>query len=309
MLKISYFGSPQFSAQFLESVLTDLDLKKVVQVELVVTQPDRLAGKKQILTPTPVKIIAQKNKIKVIDNLSCLKKERNFKNLDLALLYAYGEIIPASLLTLPKLGFWNVHPSLLPKYRGPSPIAYPLIMDEKETGVTIIKMDEKIDHGPIIAQEKITINDEDLRPDLEKKLAHLAFDLFKKLILKDNLKQLKLTPQKHNLASYTRLLKKDDGFIIFSFLKKILNQQPINEKEIPPLIRQNKKRDPFIKKILDLYRGLYPWPGIWTILPNGKRLKITKLSVNNEKLLIDKVQLEGKKEVDFTTFNRAYKMF
>jgi len=255
-INLAYFGSPDFSAFFLEKILTDSDLRKVIDVKLVVTQPDKPVGRKQILTETPVKKVAKKYRIQILEVKSqkskVKTKTQNFKTeknnkkfldlscsfdicdlsfeLDLCLVYAFSHIIPKDLLNAPKLGFWNIHPSLLPKYRGPSPIAYPLIFGEKETGVTIIKIDEKIDHGPIIAQERLKIEDTDRRPDLEKKLTDLGFLMFKKLILNNfnastslsiNLFQLK--PQADQNATYTRLLKREDGFIPLSTLKKALN--------------------------------------------------------------------------------------
>ena len=227
-ITLAYFGSPDFSAFFLEKILTDPDLKKVIDVKLVVTQPDKPVGRKQILTETPVKKIAKKYQISNIKyQIDIRNLKLDIRNFDLALIYAFSHIIPKDLLNAPKLGFWNIHPSLLPKYRGPSPIAYPLIFDEKETGVTIIKMDEKIDHGPIIAQEKLKIEDTDRRPDLEKKLTDLGFLMFKKLILNNfntstslSINQFQLTPQADQNATYTRLLKREDGFIPLSTLKK-----------------------------------------------------------------------------------------
>ncbi|MCX7881582.1 MAG: methionyl-tRNA formyltransferase, partial [Patescibacteria group bacterium] len=176
-LTLAYFGSPSFSALLLENLLFDYSINRIIEIKFVVTQPDQPVGRKQILTPTPVKQIAekyripiyysenskfkapnskQKNKILNPNDQNC-KAIENWKlkieNLDLCLVYAHSMIIPKDWLNLPRLGFWCVHPSLLPKYRGPSPIAYPLIFGDKKTGVTIFQMDEKIDHGPIIAQE------------------------------------------------------------------------------------------------------------------------------------------------------------
>jgi methionyl-tRNA formyltransferase len=239
------------------------------------------------------------------------------KSTDLVLLFAFGQIIPKDLLNAPKLGFWNIHPSLLPKYRGPSPIAYPLILGEKETGVTIIKMDEKIDHGPIIAQEKLKIEDTDRRPDLEKKLTDLGFVMFKKLIINTRPPMNRFIEQQHTKATYTRLLRKDDGFIPLTTLKKALSGQPLTKKDLPTIIKSYyQKNNLAIKQfgnlaIYNLFRGLYPWPGIWTILPNGKRLKIIdmKFETPSSKIQLTKVQLEGKREVDFETFNQAYQVF
>ena len=296
---LAYFGSPDFAADFLKKLITDVSINRLIDIKFVITQPDQLVGRKQVLTPTPVRQITEKYKGSEDTKFFavCCFPSKNFgielTNIDLALVYAYGDIIPKELVTLPKYGFWNIHPSLLPKYRGPSPIAAPLINGDKTTGVTIIKMDEEIDHGPIIAQESLTIGKDDKRPDLEKKLTDLAFKMFKKTVfIKDSLQS---KPQDHIHATYTKKLSKQDGFIEFEKLKSAL---------IP---------NPYSLTIYNLFRGLYPWPGLWTILPNGKRLKITGLNIVRNKnlcsLQIKHVQLEGKNEVDFETFNKAYKIF
>jgi len=329
-LEFAYFGSPDFSAYFLEKVLNDINLKKLTKVKLVVTQPNRPVGRKQILTETPVKKIAKSYGIEIfeINNFKSFKNLKlKIKNFDLCLVYAFSQIIPKDFLKIPNLGFWNIHPSLLPKYRGPSPIAYSLIFGEKETGVTIIKMDEKIDHGPIIAQEKLKIEDKDHRLDLEKKLTDLGFKIFYHVILNlfQDLKtkyesfnwknKIKLISQNHSQATYTRLLKKQDGFIHLSTLKKALKNESLKFEELPPILKEmgNWKLEigNSSQIIYNYFRGLHPWPGIWTLLPNGKRLKIIDMNfdVIRYTLHVIRVQLEGKKEVDFKIFNQAYKVF
>jgi len=305
-LTIAYFGSPDFSADFLEKLITDITINQLIEVKLVVTQPDQKVGRKQILTPTPVKLVAKKylrsedTKFFSLLGLGVPTVIKNFgielKNIDLALVYAYGDLIPKKILSLPKYGFWNIHPSLLPKYRGSSPISTPLINGDKITGVTIIKMDEEIDHGPIIAQETYTIKSSDYRPDLEKKLTDLGFQMFKKLIneLRITNYELKIKEQNHKEVTFTNRLSKNDGFIEFGELKSLI-QLTTNHQSLVTFY--------------NLFRGLYPWPGLWTILPNDKRLKITQLKIENEKLIIEKVQLESKSEVDFLTFNKAYNIF
>src|SRR3989338_3092980 len=153
------------------------------------------------------------------------------RKIDLVLLYAFGEIIPTELLKLPKYGFWNIHPSLLPKYRGASPMAYPLIMGDEKTGVTLMQMDEQMDHGPIIAQEKYEILPADKRPDLEIKLTELGYKMLRSVILnsfqdpgdRSRSRQLAdgmtMVEQNHSLATYTKKLTKQDGFIEFENLK------------------------------------------------------------------------------------------
>ncbi len=346
-LKIAYFGTPAFSADFLEKLITDEELKKIIEVKLVITQPDKKTGRKQIITPSPVKLTAQKYNLPVSTNFD--KSQTVSTNLDLIILYAFGQIIPKDWLTLPKYGFWCVHPSLLPKYRGPSPMTYPLMLDDKTTGVTIYQMDDKIDHGPIIMQEEYKILSTDKRPDLEIKLTYFAFKMFKKLIktgvegkgiqaarsrgvlieraptgMNPRQAPFLTKEQKHKQATYTRLLTKQDGYIPFETLKKVLNNEPLTASQLPKIIKDYFIKNPNDKKklihnskflILNLYRAFFPWPGLWTQITLPKcneayrRLKITDLTINNKKLTINRVQLEGKKEVDFSTFNRAYKIF
>lgn len=296
-LTIAYFGTPYFSAMFLEKLLKDT---LPVQVSFVVTRPDKPVGRKQQVIPSPVKQIAKKYKIEVFEfeNLK-IENSLEIKNLklkikacDFVFLYAYGGIIPDDLLRLPRLGFLNTHPSLLPKYRGPSPIVYPLLSGDKETGVTLIKLDEEVDHGPILMQEKLEILSNDRRPDLEIKLTDLSYELFKKLIKKIEINQLNFREQDHKEATFTKMFEKKDGHIAFPILQKAMKNSP--------------------EKIFNLFRGLYPWPGIWTtvrIKNQKKRLKIIDVEVKEEKLVIKKVQLEGKNEVDFKTFQSAYKVF
>ncbi len=351
MINLVYFGSPDFSADFLEKLILDNQLKSLLNIKYVFTQPDKPAGRKQILTPTPIKQLAEKYKIPVFqinqknsDDISFHQKQNksdisdlsgllnssddsqtllnssddsrtllNSSEIDIALVYSFARIIPKNLLNLPKYGFWCIHPSLLPKYRGTSPIATALINGDKETGVTIFKMDEKIDHGPIIVQKNCTIELHEKRPDLEIKLTNLAFEMFKKLVL-SNLNNIHLVNQQENLASYTKKLNKNDGFIKFFTFKKLLENQSLIYKDLPDLLKE-KYKNSTIKQfnnltIYNLYRGLYPWPGLWTILPNGKRLKIIELELQptNYSLEPKIVQLEGKKPVDFETFNNAYKI-
>ena len=338
-LKIAYFGSPSFSGTFLEKIINDKNLP--VEIKLVITQPDMPVGRKQILTPTPVKLIAEKYQLPIIystefkisnDQLSITNdqsiindpminnksteieklrieyllniEQLNIDHLDLCLVYAYGEILPKEILSLPKFGFWNIHPSLLPLYRGASPIAYPLILGDKKTGVSLILMDEKMDHGPIIAQEEIEIKSTDTRPDLENKLTDLAFLMFKKLMTTVQKKAqtpvsndlggaqsrtsgtstptgvrntvlsfIKVTPQDHSKATYAPYLKKSDGFIPLLILKKCLNNEPIEFTDLPKFLQNyiNKYYYPPNSYLLtpnylifNLFQGLYSWPGLWT---------------------------------------------
>jgi methionyl-tRNA formyltransferase len=283
-------------------------------------------GRKQILTKSPVKTIAKKHGIEAVENLKMLHVTRSmFHGIDIAFLFAYGDLISNHLLHVPKLGFWNTHPSLLPLYRGPAPIAYPLIIGDKKTGVTLIQLDKEIDHGPIIAQEVTEILPHERRPDLEVRLTDLAYELFKRTLnviaRNGETKQSQVvisSPQNHSYATFTRQLEKNDGFIPFSILKKALRGEHDNWK--PKIVEDYIKNNRLVQitnyklpiTIYHLCRGLYPWPGIWTLAQikgQKKRLKLTDMDLIDNQLILKKVQLEGKKEVDFKTFQSAYHAF
>ncbi len=347
-LKIAYFGTPSFSARFLEKLLTDRDIH--VEVTLVITQPDKPVGKKQILTSSPVKLVAEKYKIPVKTGIETEVPRREpdsafhrrgskarrlalsevegdqsrqapFFNIDLGLLFAYGKILPKKILSIPNHGFWNIHPSLLPKYRGPSPMVYPLLLGDKITGTTLMKMDELMDQGPIIDQESLTIGKNDYRVELENKLTDLGYEVFKRNVNRlavSGVKSVRFDPQDDTLATYTKLLTKQDGFIPLPVLKQSLINDKLNSHNTPQVVKEYlKKNNLTIEQfnhltVYNIFRGLSPWPGLFTevvINDQKKRLKITGLSHKNDTLIVDRVQLEGKKEVDFVTFNRAYRVF
>lgn len=334
-IKIAYFGTPSFAADFLEKLVQDTQLP--IEISFVVTQPDQPVGRKQVITPSPVKVTAQKHTIPIFNSSSPELLTTNYQLLstvDLALVYAYGKIIPPEILRMPKHGFWNIHPSLLPKYRGPSPIAYPLIMGDVKTGVSIIKLDSEMDHGPILSQVETELDKDITRTELENKLTHLGLSLLPQLInqLRSGV-EINAIEQDHKKATYTRLLKKDDGFVPLPTIKKALSNKPLTADEVPQLIQDYMKKNyisfnkipHFVRNdssgnsskiVFDYFRGLSPWPGIWTTVTiNGqhKRLKIIDMSLvlhpTSSVLHIDRVQLEGKGEVDFQTFQTAYKDF
>ena len=322
-LTIAYFGSPQFSAEFLEKFLTDKSIKETAEIKLVITQPDQKVGREQILTPTPVKTVAKKYGLEILDikNLDLNENLKlKIKNCDLALIYFYGQIIPKNILSVPKHGFWNIHFSALPKLKGPAPAAYSLVLGDEKTAVSLVQTDEKIDHGYLVGQLEVKISPQEKRDELAKRLGELSYEFSVKKIRDLVRNKIKLTPQNHSQATYGRFPTKEDGFIPLLTLIKALAGKSLEEFEIPKLLfdylykyklleNWKSKIGNSPKIIYDYFRGLYPWPGIWTLLPNNKRLKITEMKIENGKLKIVRVQLEGKKEVDFEIFNKAYKVF
>ena len=247
MISLTFFGTDQFAADILEPLITS----GLFKFDTIITQPDRPTGRKQELAPAPVKELGIKYNIHVLQpsSLKIINYKLQITNSDIFVVFHYGLIIPQEILSLPKHGTLNLHPSLLPKYRGASPIRSALINGETETGVTVMLMDEKMDHGPILAQEKITIDGDDTNETLEKKITPLGIELLLKTIpdwVEDKIKPI---PQNHDEATFSKLVSREDG--------KVDWNKSSNE-------------------IYNLYRGLTPWPGIWTIW-NGKRLKLVKI--------------------------------
>lgn len=313
--KIAFFGSPDFSAHLMERIVNEL--RDSVEISLVITQPDKKVGRKQLLTPSPVKAASLKLSLPVHEGLP---SPDALHGLDLAVLYAYGEIISADILAAPRHGIWNIHPSLLPLYRSSSVMIYPLLLGDARTGVTLMQMDEQLDHGPIIAQREYPINSSTTRLQLEPALTDIGFSLFKESLEKLNANTLKATPQHHADATFTREVKKDDGYIPFAILKKSMDPGTAHETGFVPEVllkyyRKNSHIPPraftAAETVWNMYRALHPWPGVWTtVMIEGveKRLKLLDVSVETA-ITLRTVQLEGKNAVDMETFSRAYTLF
>ncbi len=210
-MRFIFFGSSKFAEIILNKLLKS-DMKPV----LVVTTPPKPKGRKKILSPTPVYNLAKQNNIPVLTPEKLEDEEflSTFKdyNPDLVILTAYGKIIPSKLLSIPKKGVLNLHPSLLPKWRGATPIQSTILAGDNETGVTLFLMDEEIDHGPIIQDAKYKIQDTRIiYPELSKELAELGVDLIIKTVPLWFEGKIKPMPQNHSLTSYChKILPKDE---------------------------------------------------------------------------------------------------
>lgn len=247
MQKISavFFGTQKFAAVILQKILT----ADFIGLNAVITQPDRAAGRKQEMIKSPVKLLAEQNNIAVLQPESLKNiSASDIPQADIYLVCQYGLIIPKSIVEKPKYGSLNVHASLLPRYRGASPIQAAIINGEKETGITIMLMDEKMDHGPILAQQKLSIDGDEDTAALSMRLAQAGAELLIPTVAGWVDGEIKAVPQEGE-PTFCKLLSKDDGKIDF-----------------------NKSNE----EIYNLYRGLNPWPGIWTIW-NNKRLKLIKI--------------------------------
>lgn len=294
-IKTAFFGTQDFAATILQGLL-DSDF---VSVEMVFTQPDRKTGRKQAVEESPVKKLAKKYNIPVEQPETLKDYSSPLTPYSIGIVAQYGLIIPKKIIDSFPKGMINVHGSLLPKYRGASPIQAALVNGETETGVTIMVMDEKMDHGPILSQAKLGIDTVDTYTSLASKMAAEGLILLLNTLPEWLSNQLNAQPQDESQATFTKLLTKEDGLVDF-----------------------NKTND----EIYNQYRGLTPWPGIWTIW-NDKRLKLLKIrksekilpaglvSATEQKIFIGcgsgsikvlELQLEGKNPMDAKTFLSGY---
>lgn len=307
-MKLVFFGTPDYVILVLDS------LKNAgYEIAAVVTQPPKPVGKKHILTSSPTALWAKKHGVKIFDGKpkEIIEELRILKG-ELGVLGAYGRILPPELLTIFPHGIINIHPSLLPKYRGASPVQAAIATREKQTGVTIINLDEELDHGPIISQFTEDIREDDTAGSLRQRLFEKASEVLVNMLPAYLENRVEPREQEHEKATYTTLLKKEYGFIPPKYIDAILRGETIQKPfEIP-----------FIKNyylILNSYslarlvRALDPWPGAWTeVKVTGntaqvtRRLKILEAHAEGNRLVPDSVQLEGKKLVSWEQFKKGY---
>lgn len=240
-------GTPEFSVPALERLYQDRH-----DILLVVTQPDRPSGRGLQVAETAVKRAAQRLNLQVSQPESIRSSEfydhLQELNPDIVVVTAFGQILPGTILNIPRFGCINIHASLLPKYRGPAPIQWALINAEKQTGVTTMQMDEGLDTGDILLTRETDISADDTAASLYDRLAHLGAELISETLRGLATGQVKPVPQDHCQATYAPLLRKSDGLIDWSRSAHLL--------------------DAFI-------RGMSPWPGAFSFF-SGKRLKIFK---------------------------------
>lgn len=225
-LKSVFFGTPNISVYFLNKLKDNGFL-----FDLIITNPDRPKGRKKILTASPVKIWAQENNIIVLspEKLDSRIIEK-IKDYNLFFVLAYGKILKKEILDLPKMGVWNLHPSLLPKYRGPSPIMSVILDDQKNTGVSLMLLDEKMDHGPILNQKHIIVSEWKKNSLMEKNFSEEGAELFLKTL--ENFDSIKPKGQNHQKSTFCQKYQKADMKLTFplnsrkNFLKFLAFPKP-----------------------------------------------------------------------------------
>ena len=306
-MRVVYMGTPAFAIAPLEELLS-----RGYEVVGVYTQPDNPAGRGRGVVVPPVKVFAEGRGLKVFQPASlrapAAYQEMSSLEPDLAVVAAYGRILPKGVLQLPKWGCVNVHPSLLPRHRGPSPVAYAILDGDETTGVSLMLLDEGMDTGPVIAQQEELILPQDTTETLTDRLFHRAATLLVESLPLYVRGDLTLRPQDEAQATYTRKLTKEEGWIRW---------------ELPAI------------NLWCQVRAYSPWPGSYTRW-QGKMLKVveavplpqpeqgtpgTVVPISGEThppvgvvtgegvLGLKRVQLEGKRAVDAGEFLRGHQEF
>ena len=246
-MRVIFMGTPEFAVPTLSALLNS-----EYSVVGVVTQPDRPRGRGKSVTPSPIKALAQSHQVPILQPEKIKRPEflsaLEAWQADVIVVAAFGRILPKVILDLPPRGCLNVHSSLLPQYRGAAPIQWALINGDAETGVTIMLMDEGMDTGPILSQEKVTIEPEDTAKELSDRLAHVGGELLLETLRRWEGQEISPRRQDGEKGSLAPMLRKEDGAISW---------------EQPATVIHNR------------IRGLSPWPGAYTFFQQD-RLSVWK---------------------------------
>lgn len=313
-MKIVFFGTPEYVIPVLDSLHKQFKSKSGESpIVAVVSQRPKPRGRKKILAYSPVDSWAHKKKIPVYYDSTDLIEKKVAANL--GILAAYGAIISDKVIGYFPSGILNIHPSLLPKFRGASPVQATIAVGDKIIGATIIKLDKEVDHGPIISQFKEEMLPNDTTGSLRTRFFERAAEVLTTLIPAYLRGKIRPRKQEHPKATFTTLLKKEQGVIPPKYLNAALKGKSLKEKWAIPFIKDY-SQTPNPESIERFIRAMQPWPIAWTyvrLITNGqssmaKRLKIIKahLDIKDRSLVIDEVQLEGKNPVSWKQFIEGY---
>lgn len=295
-------GTPDFAVPVLSRLIDERH-----DIAAVYSQPDRPSGRGRKLVPTPTKRYAEERGFEVRQPKS-LRSKTECEALaslcpEVVVVAAYGLILPPDALEIPPLGCLNIHPSLLPRYRGPSPVVTAILNDDAETGVTIMKLDEGMDSGPILVQERVSIDQKETTPELTRRLFNLGADILVDTLPRWSSGEVQTSPQDESRATFTTHVKKEDGEIDWT-----------DDAE----------------RIVRMVRAHDPWPGTFTNW-NGKLLKIlgatsmagdaglgkvvgldgggVGIGTGDGLLAVSRLQNEGRRPSDARDFVRGYPDF
>ncbi len=263
--KIIFFGSGEYTIPVVEKLLKHgLSL-------IVTTEKEGQSKLIEFSKSNNISFLTASNASDLINHQSLII------NHNVGVLASYGAFVPNEVINMFPDGIINIHPSLLPKYKGPSPIQYALLNGESVTGVTLIKLDNEIDHGPILAQKPYNLQGNETSEDLLSILFEIGADMVEEEVLKlENGEKLTETPQNHNQETWSYKITKQDGFIDIYKLKATSY------------------------KLQTMIRAFYPWPGIWFTAELKGQTKIVKL------LPEDKIQVEGKNPMSYKDFINGF---
>ncbi|MBP9803088.1 MAG: methionyl-tRNA formyltransferase [Candidatus Pacebacteria bacterium] len=273
--KFVFFGTPEVASKTLEILKESGYLPS-----LIITSPDRPSGRGMKMTSSPTKVFAIENNIPYLTpeklNDEVYQKLQN-ENADLFIVVAYGKILPERFINLPKIYTINIHYSLLPKYRGASPVESAILNGEQETGISIQKMAFKMDTGPILLEEKVKIQNDEKTQELRGRLIEIGGKLLAKNLPKIFENALSICEQDEMQASYCNKINKEDGLID-------LNGDGV--------------------KNYNKFRSYFAWPKTFFFV-NDKRVIIKDAKLENGKFIILRVIPEGKKEISYEDFLKS----
>ena len=306
-LRVVFMGTPAVAVPVLSAILDAGH-----EVVGVYTQPDRPAGRERSVLPTEVKLFAIQRDLAVFQPASLRRDEDALKGLkalapDVIVVAAYGLFLPAVLLDLPKLGALNVHPSLLPRHRGPSPVASAILTGEADTGVTIIRLDEGMDSGPIIAQRETAIGADETAGDLTVRLFDMGAALLVESLSSWEKGDIQAIAQDHSQATVTFRLARKDGEMEWRRPAVELSRQVRAYHPWPGTFTRWRGR---LLKIVEA-RGIEydppdtPTPGTVMALPDGR----VGIGTGAGILEVARVQLEGRRAVTGREFVAGYRDF
>lgn len=335
-LKVLFFGSTNDSILVLEQLKVES-----YEFSAIITQPARPSGRDHMITPTPVEIWTTKHNIPILSFATNPDKPWLYANEqqvidtlqpfkpDILISACYGQKIPSSTIASATYGGLNIHPSLLPRWRGADPVPWAILTGDHQTGVTVVTLGDTFDEGKIIAQKKVPITDKDTSDELRTKLFTLGAQLLVNS-LSDYISSKKSVPVISHSAParpaggfeidhlpYARRLTRDDGFLPWELIDDAMNGNDVAHEKRPKQFSLGIGHWSLV--IERALRAFSPWPGIWTEVKvkntkfkvqsiENKRLKILSchMTPDTSCLVLDSVQLEGKNPVSFKQFATVY---
>lgn len=327
-INVIFFGSTGDSLIVLDKLAPLSAARYRLVIAAVVTQPPRPVGRNHTVTPTPTEAWAKEHGVTALSFPSDPTKSWLYEDeqtvidtlapfgADLLISASYGQLIPTPTISSAQYGGLNVHPSLLPRWRGADPVPWTILAGDRQTGITIVTLSKEFDEGKIIAQKKIPVNDNDETDPLRARLFSLGAQLLAETV-SDYLSGVSRgASQQATQASYARRLTRDDGYIPWEILQAAVSGTDVPPDKRPALLSLDQSHVSIT--IPKAIRALTPWPGVWTEIATQarqvnsrtekKRLKIHACHTEQvtNKLILDSVQLEGKNPVSYSQFAGAY---